>query len=193
MSTLTLADRVAVISPAEVEATLLDGYRGYVRLAYLILPPALGRNRRILTAHGVVQRALPERRRLERQLAGETNAADYVRRRVIQDSLEHATSRTPLRFVPSTSSPEGRAAWALVRSEHLSVGEAEMQLRAAGVQHPQAAIAEIPALDENPRATQSAPVDLGRRRERGRAFAIAVTTALTVAILISLIRFDHLA
>ncbi|WP_433017587.1 hypothetical protein [Kribbella sp. CA-294648] len=47
------------VTPAEVEAALLDDYSAFVRLAYLILPPSLGRHRRILAAHGVVQRAYP--------------------------------------------------------------------------------------------------------------------------------------
>ncbi|MGW8358045.1 hypothetical protein [Streptomyces wedmorensis] len=41
------------------EAALVENYSGLVRLAYLILPPALGRHRRVLTAHALVQRALP--------------------------------------------------------------------------------------------------------------------------------------
>ncbi|MEV5599191.1 hypothetical protein [Streptomyces sp. NPDC052496] len=41
------------------EAGLVEHYTGLVRLAYLTLPPSLGRHRRVLTAHGLVQRALP--------------------------------------------------------------------------------------------------------------------------------------
>lgn len=212
----TLADRVTVVSPAEVEAALLDNYSAYVRLAYLILPPALGRHRRILAAHGVVQRVLPDRRQLERQLAGETDAAVFLRRRVVQDSIKQAVSRTPRTLLPQVwglrlfaraaedlaadqtlahSSAEGRAAWALIRSEQLSADETEFQLRAIGVQHPQAAIAEAAALDEHaarpavfdPCAARLAPNDLMHRRARGRAVAITVTTVLALAILTSLI------
>ncbi|MER5967177.1 hypothetical protein ABT129_33165, partial [Streptomyces sp. NPDC002057] len=42
------------------EAALVENYPGLVRLAYLVLPPALGRHRRVLTAHGLVQKALAE-------------------------------------------------------------------------------------------------------------------------------------
>ncbi len=164
----------------EVESALLDGYSGYVELSYLILPPTLGRDRRVLAAHNVVQHALPDR------LVGETDAADCLRRRVVQDSIRQAAPRTPLRRLRPASSPEARAAWALTRSERLSVGETELQLRAIGVQHPQAAITEAATLDD-PCAVQSAPTDLMRRKTTGRAVAITVTAVLAVAVLASLI------
>ncbi|MCC8476385.1 hypothetical protein LMJ41_00510 [Streptomyces globisporus] len=43
----------------QAEAALVEHYPRLVRLAYVVLPPALGRHRRVLTAHAVVQRALP--------------------------------------------------------------------------------------------------------------------------------------
>ncbi|MFH9725310.1 hypothetical protein ACH4M4_20430 [Streptomyces sp. NPDC017254] len=43
----------------QAEAALIEHYPQFVRLAYLILPPSLGRHRRVLTAHAIVQRALP--------------------------------------------------------------------------------------------------------------------------------------
>ena len=216
-----LSDRRAV-SPAEAEATLLENYGAFVRLAYLILPSSLGRHRRILAAHGVVQRALPDRRRLERQLVGEREATTFLRRRVVRGAIKQASSRTPLRLLPQvwglrlfplsgaaddlaldqalgSLTPEARAAWALVRAELLSVDDAELQLRATGVQHTQAAIHEAALADEgiadgsldasvfDPCAVRLAPTDLMRRKARGRAVAITVTAALTVAILISLI------
>lgn len=216
MDIQVLPDRKTV-GPAEVEAALLDGYPAFVRLAYLILPSSLGRHRRILAAHGVVQRALPDRRRLERQLAGETDATAFLRRRVVQDAIKRASSRTPLRqpqvwglrLFPwsgaaedlaldqglSSLTPEARAAWALVCVDQLSVDEAELYLRAIGVQHAQAAINEAAELEEDPAAGSAfdpcsvrlAPTDLMRRKARGRAVVIAVTAVLAAAILISLI------
>ncbi|MFI6640152.1 hypothetical protein [Streptomyces sp. NPDC050504] len=44
------------------EAALVEHYPRLVRIGYLVLPPALGRNRRVLTAHSLVQRALPRGR-----------------------------------------------------------------------------------------------------------------------------------
>ncbi|WP_020390288.1 hypothetical protein [Kribbella catacumbae] len=162
----TLPDR-RTVTPAEVEAALLDGYAAFVRLAYLILPPSLGRHRRVLAAHGVVQHSLPDRRRLERQLAGESDASGFLRRRVVQDAIKQADSRTPLRLLPQAwgrrlfpqseavddlalrrLTPDARAAWALVRAERLSVDDAEQQLRAMGIQHSQAAINEAALTDE---------------------------------------------
>lgn len=42
----------------EAEAALVEHYPRLVRLAYLTLPPALGRHRRVLAAHAAVQQAL---------------------------------------------------------------------------------------------------------------------------------------
>ncbi|MFJ3642026.1 hypothetical protein ACIPRD_20030 [Streptomyces sp. NPDC090108] len=46
----------------QAEAALVEHYPRLVRLAYLVLPPGLGRRRRVLTAHALVQRALPRGR-----------------------------------------------------------------------------------------------------------------------------------
>ncbi|MEV4876969.1 hypothetical protein [Streptomyces cyaneofuscatus] len=43
----------------QAEAALVEHYPRLVRLAHVVLPPALGRHRRVLAAHGAVQRALP--------------------------------------------------------------------------------------------------------------------------------------
>ncbi|MEU6095367.1 hypothetical protein [Streptomyces sp. NPDC047079] len=51
-----------VIDVQQAEAALVEHYPRLVRIAYLVLPPGLGRNRRVLTAHALVQRALPRRR-----------------------------------------------------------------------------------------------------------------------------------
>ncbi|MFH9073178.1 hypothetical protein [Streptomyces alboflavus] len=51
-----------VVDVEQAEAALVEHYPRLVRLAYLVLPPALGRNRRVLTAHALVQRALPRGR-----------------------------------------------------------------------------------------------------------------------------------
>nr|WP_267245552.1 hypothetical protein [Streptomyces sp. PR69] len=46
----------------QAEAALVEHYPRLVRLAYLVLPPSLGRNRRVLNAHALVQRSLPRGR-----------------------------------------------------------------------------------------------------------------------------------
>lgn len=87
----------------QAEAAIVEHYPRLVRLAYLVLPPALGRNRRVLTAHSLAQRALPRGRRdgaAAAQLAvqggvpgqrgadaGESGYA-YVRLRVLRAALE---------------------------------------------------------------------------------------------------------
>ncbi len=86
------------------EAALVEHYPRLVRMAYLVLSPALGRSRRVLTAHAVVQRALPRRRTAgtpydlpaqradeaaESEDAAEARAAGYayVRLRVLRAAL----------------------------------------------------------------------------------------------------------
>ncbi|MGW7415956.1 hypothetical protein [Streptomyces sp. NPDC054863] len=51
----------APLSVEQAEATLVEHYPRLVRLAFITLPPPLGRHRRVLAAHGIVQRALPAR------------------------------------------------------------------------------------------------------------------------------------
>ncbi|WP_367125804.1 hypothetical protein [Streptomyces phytohabitans] len=47
------------LAPDQAESALVGHYGRWVRLAYLTLPADLGRHRRVLAAHGLVQRALP--------------------------------------------------------------------------------------------------------------------------------------
>ncbi|MEU6475560.1 hypothetical protein ABZ858_01490 [Streptomyces sp. NPDC047017] len=51
-----------VVDAEQAEAALVEHYPRLVKLAYLVLPPDLGRSRRVLTAHSLVQRALPRGR-----------------------------------------------------------------------------------------------------------------------------------
>ncbi|MEV7086705.1 hypothetical protein AB0O07_12520 [Streptomyces sp. NPDC093085] len=90
----------------QAEAALVERYTRLVRLAYLVLPPALGRNRRVLTAHALVQRALPRGRTAQTVpgIPGQRGTADagrgagraaareagyaYVRARVVRQALD---------------------------------------------------------------------------------------------------------
>ncbi|MFD9306847.1 hypothetical protein ACFWCB_29980 [Streptomyces sp. NPDC060048] len=83
----------------QAEAAIVEHYPRLVRLAYLVLPPALGRNRRVLTAHSLAQRALPRGRREaaagalggvpgQRGGAGPESGYAYVRLRVLRSALE---------------------------------------------------------------------------------------------------------
>ncbi|MEU7579194.1 hypothetical protein AB0B50_16510 [Streptomyces sp. NPDC041068] len=56
------SDPAPVVDVEQAEAALVEHYPRLVRLAYLVLPPSLGRNRRVLTAHSLAQRALPRGR-----------------------------------------------------------------------------------------------------------------------------------
>ncbi|MEU3182951.1 hypothetical protein ABZ707_01865 [Streptomyces sp. NPDC006923] len=84
----------------QAEAALVEHYTRLVRIAYLVLPPSLGRNRRVLTAHALVQRSLPRGR-----AAGDGSDVParepgfaYVRGQVLRQALD---AGRPLR----------RAAW----------------------------------------------------------------------------------
>ncbi|MFD3440909.1 hypothetical protein ACFWU3_25750 [Streptomyces sp. NPDC058685] len=85
----------------QAEAALVEHYPRLVRIAYLVLPPTLGRNRRVLTAHALAQRSLPRGRTVPsgagaiaaaRAAGGPENAADpgylYVRGRVLRQALD---------------------------------------------------------------------------------------------------------
>ncbi|MGW2561849.1 hypothetical protein ACWCXB_21870 [Streptomyces sp. NPDC001514] len=69
----------ATIDVEQAEAALVEHYPRLVRIAYLVLPPSLGRNRRVLTAHSVVQRSLPRgRARTADGAAGAEGARGHV-------------------------------------------------------------------------------------------------------------------
>ncbi|MFJ3584078.1 hypothetical protein ACIPPS_17805 [Streptomyces sp. NPDC090127] len=78
----------------QAEAALVEHYPRLVRIAYLVLPPSLGRNRRVLTAHALVQRSLPARRTSGGEVPGPRHAEDavdpgyaYVRGEVLRQAL----------------------------------------------------------------------------------------------------------
>ncbi|MFD9911019.1 hypothetical protein [Streptomyces sp. NPDC059063] len=86
-----------VIDVEQAEAALVEHYPRLVRLAYLVLPPGLGRSRRVLTAHALVQRALPRGRAAtgavpDQRRAGGGRGADpgfaYVRCHVLRSALD---------------------------------------------------------------------------------------------------------
>ncbi|MGW8060984.1 hypothetical protein ACVV2G_01600 [Streptomyces ziwulingensis] len=83
-----------VVDVEQAEAALVEHYPRLVRLAYLVLPPGLGRSRRVLTAHALTQRALPRNRTatpvIPAQSAGRATDPGYalVRLRVVRTALE---------------------------------------------------------------------------------------------------------
>ncbi|MFC9590091.1 hypothetical protein ACFTUC_09995 [Streptomyces sp. NPDC056944] len=83
-------------SPDAAEAALVEHYPALVRLAHLILPPALGRHRRVLAAHALVQRSLARRGGTHAGgrgvgvgvgVGGEDSAHDWLRERVVRGAL----------------------------------------------------------------------------------------------------------
>ncbi|MFF1697162.1 hypothetical protein ACFVXC_26725 [Streptomyces sp. NPDC058257] len=91
-------DLSGAVDVEQAEAALVEHYPRLVRLAYLVLPPSLGRNRRVLTAHALTQRALPRSRRsgddeaIPLQRSGDARGGDpgyaYVRLRVLRTALD---------------------------------------------------------------------------------------------------------
>ncbi|MFJ2233794.1 hypothetical protein [Streptomyces sp. NPDC087859] len=78
----------------QAEAALVEHYPRLVRLAYLVLPPSLGRNRRVLTAHALTQRALPRGRASTPVIPAQSTGRDgdpgyaLVRLQVLRTALE---------------------------------------------------------------------------------------------------------
>ncbi len=78
----------------QAEAALVEHYPRLVRLAYLVLPPTLARGRRVLTAHALVQRALPRRRASAPVIPAQSTGRDgdpgyaYVRLQVVRTALQ---------------------------------------------------------------------------------------------------------
>lgn len=83
-----------VVDVEQAEAALVEHYPRLVRLAYLVLPPSLGRNRRVLTAHALTQRALPRGRASTSVIPAQSTGRDgdpgytFVRLQVVRTALE---------------------------------------------------------------------------------------------------------
>ncbi|WSQ08562.1 hypothetical protein OG604_12720 [Streptomyces sp. NBC_01231] len=83
-----------LVDVEQAEAALVEHYPRLVRLAYLVLPPGLGRGRRVLTAHALAQRALPRGRTpapvIPAQSTGRDGDPGYalVRLQVLRTALE---------------------------------------------------------------------------------------------------------
>ncbi|MFB7372322.1 hypothetical protein ACFC0D_21040 [Streptomyces sp. NPDC056222] len=79
MSTQELAPSpLGPVDVEQAEAALVEHYPRLVRIAYLVLPPSLGRNRRVLTAHALVQGSLPRRRTSGASVPGPRRTEDAV-------------------------------------------------------------------------------------------------------------------
>ena len=83
-----------VVDVEQAEAALVEHYPRLVRLAYLVLPPSLGRNRRVVTAHALTQRALPRGRATTPAIPAQSTGRDgdpgyaFVRLQVLRTALE---------------------------------------------------------------------------------------------------------
>ncbi|SOD87070.1 hypothetical protein [Streptomyces sp. Ag109_G2-15] len=88
-----------VVDVEQAEAALVEHYPRLVRLAYLVLPPSLGRSRRVLTAHALVQRALPRGRKQTSVIPAQSTGREgdpgyaYLRLQVLRTALEATRAR----------------------------------------------------------------------------------------------------
>ncbi|OLZ69312.1 hypothetical protein AV521_17370 [Streptomyces sp. IMTB 2501] len=86
----------------QAEAALVEHYPRLVRIAYLVLPPGLGRSRRVLTAHSLAQRSLPSGRGQQPVIPAQASGEDgdpgyaFLRERVLTTALEAARPRKGL-------------------------------------------------------------------------------------------------
>ncbi|MFD9567818.1 hypothetical protein [Streptomyces sp. NPDC059994] len=87
-----ILSRPTPIGIEQAEAALVEHYPRLTRLAYLVLPPSLGRNRRVLTAHALVQRSLPRKHGGAEAAIPAPRRGDpgygFVRRQVVRQALE---------------------------------------------------------------------------------------------------------
>ncbi|MFE1176386.1 hypothetical protein [Streptomyces sp. NPDC058773] len=168
------------------EAAIVEHYPRLVRLTYLVLPPSMGRHRRVLTAHGLVQRALP-RTRLRRPDGGlpaqrgpaPESGYDLVRQRALRLALAHEGQ--PGRWLPALPLvwglrlfPRAGGAEELALDQALSTVPAAVRA-ALGLEHlegldedtARAVLARAGA--EDPDAAQRAAAQLDRETEAGTA------------------------
>ncbi|MFE1443554.1 hypothetical protein [Streptomyces sp. NPDC058739] len=91
------------------ESILVEQYAALVRLAHLVLPASMGRHRRVLVAHGIVQRALPGGSVARvgpavpaprRATSPADEALRRLRVRVVRDALAHARRGARLPRLP---------------------------------------------------------------------------------------------
>jgi hypothetical protein len=143
--------------PTIVEALLLDDYRSLVHLAYLILPPAISRARRVAAAHAVVQRAVPPGLQLPHSLTSQPDVAvpatrhrEFLRSRVVQEATRQAAERS-------------------------------LPARLGSV------IAPADSLEFDPCSVHPDRTAIHRRCTRGRRITIATTLAITAGILVALL------
>ncbi|MGW1790739.1 hypothetical protein ACWCPV_17505, partial [Streptomyces tubercidicus] len=168
------------------EAAIVEHYPRLVRLTYLVLPPSMGRHRRVLTAHGLVQRALP-RTRLRRPDGGlpaqrgpaPESGYDLVRQRALRLALAYEAQ--PGRVLPALPLvwglrlfPRAGGADELALDQALSAVPAAVRA-ALGLGHlegldedaARAVLARAGA--EDPDAAQRAAAQLDRETEAGAA------------------------
>ncbi|MEU9730076.1 hypothetical protein [Streptomyces sp. NPDC048002] len=94
-----------VVDVGQAEAALVEHYPRLVRIGYLVLPPGLGRNRRVLTAHALTQRALPRGRKSTPVIPAQSTGRDgdpgyaFVRLQVVRAALDAGLPLT-LRALP---------------------------------------------------------------------------------------------
>ncbi|MFI2422923.1 hypothetical protein ACH5A7_02250 [Streptomyces sp. NPDC018955] len=175
-----------VVGVEQAEAALVEHYPRLVRLAYLVLPSGSGRSRRVLTAHALVQRALPRGRTaaplIPAQRAGRDGDPGYalIRLQVLRTALGRGRRLPPplprvwgLKLFPRSGGADelaldqrlaelsgpARAAHALRGLERLPDGDVREVLTAAGVTDVDAALEEADRIPDPYRLLDSPEFD----------------------------------
>ncbi|MGA4988161.1 hypothetical protein [Nonomuraea bangladeshensis] len=188
--------------------SLARPYRDLVWLAYLVLPPSAGEERRLVLAHRLAAAALARHRGRDQARLRRTVLRRALRARILPWSGRLAW----LEVVPATTRgadaafteelmalrPGARAAYALLRLEGRPAGEVATILAGARVADPGGALAEVAALEGRfgdgaaamfrPSSDPTLARCYGRLpggRPRARLVAGAVTAALAAAVTVA--------
>ncbi|WP_053654011.1 hypothetical protein [Streptomyces sp. MMG1121] len=175
----------------QAEAALVEHYPRLVRIAYLVLPPSLGRNRRVLTAHSLVQRALPRGRKqpavIPAQPPGREGDPGYafLRERVLHTALEAGRPRGVLPRL-SQLPPLLPQVWGL-RLFPRSGGADELALdqRLSALSGPARAAYVLRGLEKLPDADIRRILDCAGADDPGGALAAANSVPIQPALLSS--------
>ncbi|MEU0003693.1 hypothetical protein ABZ079_05125 [Streptomyces sp. NPDC006314] len=184
----------AATGPVDVEqaeASLVEHYPRLVRIAYLVLPPDLGRRRRVLTAHALAQRALPRGRKQPSVLPAQASAREddpgyaYLRERVLRTALKAARPRTGLPR-PSRLPPLLPQVWGLRLFPH-SGGADELSLdqRLSTLSGPARAAYVLRGLEKLPDADVRTILEAAGVDDAGGALAAANGVPAQPALLFS--------
>ncbi|MGQ0629404.1 MAG: hypothetical protein ACT4P1_00020 [Sporichthyaceae bacterium] len=153
-------------------------------LAFVVLSPALGTHRRATIADDLARSSLAEEAGYDRaraHLVAQVLHSGHRPRRLSGLGLGSPSTGEPATAALAAMMPAARAAYVLIRLEHLSAADAEAVLREAGVPDPRTAVglAERSDLAAEDVGALTVPVAAGVSRTR---LVLAAAVVLVVAV-----------